>query len=396
VVALTELGMSTAQLRRAWYGLESDDLETVARNLSRALDEWDAATPRAAIFSAPFDPYVRLVPVLRALDCKVVYYAMDDFAAAPALGYTQFVAGAEEYLTRHSDARCGVTPHVARALERFGGRAEVIPNAIDLAAWRADTPPRRAEAQRAGGELAVGYWGTLMESLFDAEPVAHAAEARPRWTFHLLGAVDPEPHRASVAARFKGLSNVVLHGAVEHADLPRYAAGFDAALAPFPDTAFTRGRDPLKVYEYLAAGLGVAATHTPQLAGFPSVFVAYSPAEFVTAIEQAAETRRDAHAREEFLARNTWDERATRLAALVMATDSPAARADAPAILPSFAQPAPPAVMRYARALEQELTGVQAWARELEQQAQARGALERVKRRILGRRDEGRSDGARD
>ncbi len=377
IVALTELGMSPTQLRRAWYGLDSGELNEVAQNLMQRVHTGN--DPRVAIFSAPFDPFVRLIPLLRAQNFSIAYYAMDDFAAAPALGYTQFVAGAEEFLTRSSDVLCAVTPHIAQSLERFGKRAHIIPNGVDANAWR--VAANRSDALNIPrGELALGFWGTLMESMFDAELIAHIAQARPRWTIHLLGALDPESHRPSIAARLKKFPNIFFHGAIAHADLPLYAAAFDVCLAPFPDNAFTRGRDPIKVYEYLAAHRPVAASYTPQLAALPYTFVAQSAQEFIGAIEHAARAQMDSRALDEFLAQQTWDTRADALLKILCENKNSKTGIENE-ILHTFANPDTDAVMRYARALEQELEQVQAWAHELERNAQTRGMWARIKRR---------------
>lgn len=373
IVALTELGFTPTQLRRAWYGLESGTLETVAQALAKRAAAWKQEEPRAAIYSAPFDPFVRLVPMLRANNMTIVYYAMDDFPAAPALGHTQFALAAQEYLMREADVLCAVTPHTAHALERTGKTARVIPNGIDVRAFRAQTFSAPAELER--GELTLGFWGTLIDSMFDADLVAHVAKARTEWKIHLLGAPDPEPHRPSIVERLKQFKNIFFHGAVPHHELPRYAAAFDVCLAPFPDNAFTRGRDPIKIYEYLAAHVPVAASYAPQLTSVPYVFVAYSPGEFESAIEQAARARVDAPALDEFLARQSWDARANALLETLREA-KPNPRADGN-ILPTFAHPDTQAVMRYAEMLERELEQTQTWARELERMVQTRGGLKR-------------------
>src|SRR6266478_1027903 len=54
-------------------------------------------------------------------------------------------------------------------------------------------------------------------------------------------------------------------GAIAHTDVPGLLASMDAAVAPYPDLAdfyFS----PLKVYEYMAAGLPVVASRVGQLA----------------------------------------------------------------------------------------------------------------------------------
>jgi glycosyltransferase involved in cell wall biosynthesis len=376
VVALTELGMTPMELRRAWFGLPTGELSHLAQNL---LARFRRNEPGAAIFSAPFDPFVRMIPVLRAIDLAIVYYAMDDFSAAPALGYTQFVSGAEEYLARESDVLIGVTPHVATSLERFGKQAHIIPNGIDIVALN----PNAARAPNvARGELTLGFWGTIMDSLFDAGLIEHVARARPRWNLHLLGAVDPEPHRPSIAARLKNFPNVFFHGVVPHQELPRYAAAFDVCLAPFPDNDFTRGRDPIKVYEYLAAHVPVVASYAPHLRNMPAVYVAESPDEFVNAIQEAMLTRVDIRAIDQFLAQQSWDTRAEMLLNVLRDAKKPVPEGDA-TVLPSFAQPDANTVMRYVTMLEQELEQVQTWARELETIAQTRtSGLDRMKRLV--------------
>lgn len=384
VVALTELGMSPMQLRRAWYGLDSGEMNHIAENLLQLICAWDAAPPRVAIFPAPFDPFVRLIPFLRAHNFSMVYYAMDDFAAAPALGYTQFATGAEEYLVRHSDVLCAVTSHIAQSLERFGKSAHVIPNAVDLKMWDTSSSLKGTSIER--GELTLGFWGTLMDSMIDADLIAYVAQARPRWMIHLLGACDPEAHRPSIAARLEKFPNIFFHGAVPHAELPRYAAAFDVAVAPFPDNAFTRGRDPLKVYEYLAAHLPVVVSYAPQLARVPYVFIAHSHTEFLQAVERAAPTPIDDRELDAFLEQQSWDARAEALLDILPTTTRPITSNTSATLLPTFANPNVETVMRYANALESELAQVQNWARALEQQAQQRTAFSEVKRLLPTRK----------
>jgi glycosyltransferase involved in cell wall biosynthesis len=373
IVALTELGLTPTQLRRAWFGLETEEPETVGHALLERFAKFLPNETRIAIFSAPFDPFVRLVPFLRAHEFLIVYYAMDDFAAAPALGHTQFAPAAEDYLVRDADVLCAVTPHTARTLERFGKTAHVIPNGIALETFQTRKNARPAQIER--GELTLGFWGTLIDSMFDAGLVAHVAQMRPQWNIHLLGARDPEPHRPSIVARLKQFENIFFHGAAPHEELPRYAAACDVMLAPFPDNAFTRGRDPLKIYEYLAAHKPVAASYAPQLTALPYVFVAQTPDEFLATIERAAQTRVEEHALDVFLEQQSWDARAGALLETVRDI-TPQARSGGE-ILPTFADPDAQTIMRYAEMLERELEQTQRWARELERGAQMRGGLKR-------------------
>lgn len=74
--------------------------------------------------------------------------------------------------------------------------------------------------------------------------------------------------------------------------------------------------NPLKLYEYAAAGLPVVATRTDELRHFGSlVELADTPQSFVNAMERAlGEDSEEAHAtRRRFAEENTWTERVQRL-----------------------------------------------------------------------------------
>jgi Glycosyl transferases group 1 len=87
--------------------------------------------------------------------------------------------------------------------------------------------------------------------------------------------------------------------------------GADVGLIPYAVNDLTRSVFPMKVYEYLAAGLPVLATPLPALAGTEKVeFVADAPA-LVAAFERergldSSERRRE---RSSAAARHSWDTR---------------------------------------------------------------------------------------
>ena len=178
---------------------------------------------------------------------------------------------------------------------------------------------RREDKEPIRGERTLGFWGTLMDSMVDAELLAYVAKERPQWAIHLLGAIDPEIGRPSIAAKLRGLPNVHLHGPVPHVSLPRYALAFDVCVVPLPDNDFSRARDPLKVYEYLTAHKPVVTAHAPHLAAMPFVYNANSPKEFVEQIEKAARIPFDSKTVDAFLADQSWDARGAALEQILAA-----------------------------------------------------------------------------
>lgn len=160
-----------------------------------------------------------------------------------------------------------VSEPLARHLARHPvtrGRVRVIPNAIDPARFPTDARPTR----RVAGSFTVGFLGGLrpwhgLSLLADAFSRLHARVPSSR-----LLVVGDGPERGAFE------SALVAHGVRERADLtgavppaevPGLLASMDAAVAPYPSHPqfyFS----PLKIYEYMAAGLPVVASRVGQVA----------------------------------------------------------------------------------------------------------------------------------
>jgi glycosyltransferase involved in cell wall biosynthesis len=113
-------------------------------------------------------------------------------------------------------------------------------------------------------------------------------------------------------------------GHLGHAEVPSFLASVDVAVAPYPDLpGFFYS--PLKVYEYLAAGIPVVASNIGQLtelvAPWGRLSTAGSAGALAAAIratlEDPAAAARAREARGWVLANHSWDERAQRLTGML-------------------------------------------------------------------------------
>jgi len=108
------------------------------------------------------------------------------------------------------------------------------------------------------------------------------------------------PERAAVQAETSGLGNVVFSGAVPHQQMPAALASAHIGVAPFDIAAHKPLAlgfywSPLKMFEYMAAGLPVVApaiARIPQLVGHGREGLLYDPAE-TGALARALETLAD-------------------------------------------------------------------------------------------------------
>ena len=142
----------------------------------------------------------------------------------------------------------------------------------------------------------------------DAALVAAAAARLPHVTFVIVGAV---------AAPLPAAPNVHSLGAVPYAELPAHLQAADVGIVPYRRSDFNDASCPLKVYEYLAAGLPVVTTSVDTRGLPPDLVRPVNGVEgFVTAIGALA-ARDAAGACRSEAARHSWDARADALLATI-------------------------------------------------------------------------------
>jgi len=158
----------------------------------------------------------------------------------------------------------GIRAH-ALASGAAPGRVRVIPNGVDLALFRRAGRGRVRAGLGLAGKTVVGFAGSLKPWHGVLGLVAAFACLTGR--VHLL-LVGEGPEAAAVAAAAEGLGlqdRVTMTGAVPHSCVPDYLAAMDVGVAPYlPQERFYFS--PLKVAEYMAAGLPVVASNQGDLA----------------------------------------------------------------------------------------------------------------------------------
>jgi glycosyltransferase involved in cell wall biosynthesis len=172
--------------------------------------------------------------------------------------------------------------------------------------WGADTGRFTPEAAgplpftRPAGTLAV--FAGAFRNWHGAVHLAHAVRALHQCGRTDIGAlfIGDGPELPRVRAAAAGLPNVIFTGPVPHAAMPVCLASADIGVAPF-DTSAHRPLalgfywSPLKIFEYMAAGLPVVAPavdRLPALVGDQREGLLYDPAEpgaLAAALERLAD-----------------------------------------------------------------------------------------------------------
>ena len=169
--------------------------------------------------------------------------------------------------------------------ERTGSESvHTVPNGVSITR----IVPRPEDV----GDPVVTFVGTLKPWHGVADLLAAAALAKRPWKLRIIG---DGPERAALEEQAAGLGiEVDFRGAVAPADMPGQLAGSAIGVAPYPDLGGEQQQyfSPLKVYEYLAAGLPVVASavgQLPQILGELGTLVPPSdPAALAAAIDTLA------------------------------------------------------------------------------------------------------------
>ncbi len=293
-----------------------------AWRLSRCIDKALAAlqtSPRQLWLFTPDIP--ELIPRMRPE--KTVYYCVDDFAAFSGFN-PALIESLEAKTLAWSDVVIATSRRLYDRCRRLHPNVHFVPHGVDFehfaSAQRlvADQIP----ADVRGVERPVfGYLG-LVADYVDLELIAAAARKRPEWTFVFLGEI-----RRDIAC-VSGLKNVLMLGPRPYEALPRYCRAFDVGLIPFRMTRLVESVNPIKLREYLAAGLPVVSAPMEEVMQYaPAVQTATSLESFLVGCEAALveAALKPAADRQALVREESWQARVEWLSAIVEERVRPAA-----------------------------------------------------------------------
>jgi glycosyltransferase involved in cell wall biosynthesis len=184
----------------------------------------------------------------------LIYDCMDDWSDFPSL--PKSVIRNEQDLCRMADRIWVVSEHIYRKFEpSFRNKLEYVPNGADY-----DHFATASQIEVQHERPVLGYIGAL-HIWFDARLVAAVASDLPEWDIVLVGPIVLDLEQKHTLDR----PNIRFMGRQPYDILPGILAGFDVAMIPFVLSDLIKGTSPIKLFEYLAAGLPVISTSMPEV-----------------------------------------------------------------------------------------------------------------------------------
>jgi glycosyltransferase involved in cell wall biosynthesis len=216
-------------------------------------------------------------------ESELIYYCVDEYTAFTGSAALKDI---EEKLFRDADLVVVSAERLYESKKQFNPNTHIIRHGTDWRHFRTaldaatKIPDKLAELPKP----IVGFHGLLADWV-DYALIKKVAEHFKDGSVVLIGkiAVDAE----QTIKMLDGVKNIHVLGRKPYVELPGYCKGFDVALNPFAINDLTLAANPLKVREYLAAGLPVVSTDIPEVRILDDCLVAVDHEDFVAKIEQA-------------------------------------------------------------------------------------------------------------
>jgi len=280
-----------------------------ARRLNRGLLVAQIRRALAKVRRGPLQVWSFTPDIAYLLDAfsaeKVLYYCVDDFASFTGYDREQVLRD-EADLCRRADLVVTTSHALQKAKKPLNPNTILVPHGVDYEHFsKAVTNSLPVpEDMRDIPHPILGFFG-LIRDWVDLDLLAEVAKHRPDWHIVLLGdsTVDLAPYR--------DIPNMHFLGRRPYASLPAYCRCFDVGLIPFKINELTKSVNPIKLREYLAAGLPVVSTPLPEVAAHEGlVHLADGPNAFAAAIDAALTGGATAHpGHSHAMAAETWPQK---------------------------------------------------------------------------------------
>lgn len=281
-------------------GLENAQLSRIIKRILRSSDrntEW-------IFWLQGFDDridYDRLLPLLKGIKILDVSDSFPDFFTD--LKMRERLMAAERTVAKKVDVVLATAEVLFDKFRTLNPRTYLIKNGVDLSRYTDMKPPsdpdllKKLEAVERS--KTVCYQGSIA-SWFDFELMDHVIRKNDDLLFLFAGMVDVRVRRDF--GRLERNGNLHYIGAVSPDVLPWILSKIDVGIIPFKINDLIRATNPIKLYEYLAAGKPVVATPMIEVMRYEAggiVATADEPDAFSSRVREMARLSEDTALREE-------------------------------------------------------------------------------------------------
>ena len=247
---------------------------------------------------------------------ELIYYCVDEYTAFTGSAALKDI---EEKLFRDADLVVVSAEKLYQSKKHFNPNTHIIRHGTDWRHFRTALDEKTVVPAEISDlpKPVIGFHGLLADWV-DYQLIKKTAEYFKDGSVVLIGkvAVDAEQKIKTLAR----VPNIHLLGRKPYDELPAYCKGFDVAINPFEINELTLAANPLKVREYLAAGLPVVSTDIPEVHILQDVLVGTDHADFISKIENALASPKRPKQVSDHIAHESWEAKVEELRELCVKT----------------------------------------------------------------------------
>lgn len=234
---------------------------------------------------------------------QLIYYCVDEYAQFSGVSSSS-LADLEQQLLRQADLVVVSSERLYESKKKTTLRTVLIRHGVDFNHFRKALHPQTvvpAEIRDMPCPL-IGFFG-LIADWVDLDLIAAVADRFCSGSVVMIGKATTD------TSVLEQIPNVHLLGQKSYESLPAYCKGFDVALMPFRINELTLNANPLKVREYLAAGLPVVSTAIPEVQVLGLCRIGHDRDSFIREVELALQYPGPSDARSDSMLGESWDAR---------------------------------------------------------------------------------------
>lgn len=189
----------------------------------------------------------------------LIYYCTDEWTQFKTSNPNQ-IRNYMEILTKESDVVFATSQPLVGKLIPFNQHTYLASHGVDYELFSSALKENILIPNDISclSEPIIGYYG-LVENWIDLDLIEFLASRHSDWNIVLIGKIMID------VSQLSSYSNIYFIGRKLHSELPLYCSQFSVGLIPHKVNELTRHMNPIKLREYLSAGVPVVSTALPEV-----------------------------------------------------------------------------------------------------------------------------------
>jgi len=249
-----------------------------------------------------------------------IYHVVDEYTAYTGVDdkIRNILTNLERSMVSRVDLVIVVTTTLLKNKSPHNSNTYLVPNAVNYSAYAKINDELPSDMLEIPKPI-IGFTG-LLSARIDLDLIKKAAQARPKWSFVFIGAVNDAKCREQIDA-LGHMPNIHILGNKPVESLPGYLQNFDICMIPYADDMNAAHASPLKLYEYAAVAKPIVTTDFPAAHEFEGhLQIVKGVDEYISACELVLQMPASSPIltqNRNFAAENTWEKRVQRISEII-------------------------------------------------------------------------------